>query len=413
MKQAVICALAYVCFAFGITSVTSAGSFGLVSSGLVDHPVTLPTNVRSASMWRGRTGAWGENFAEQTLRLRGFQEIHEFKSGSNGGIDRVAVKRGADGSLKDVKFLEVKTSRGGTPTLGQTRYGGMQMSKKWLAKNLLNMRRNGNPSMRTLALDISRFRKASGRSIESLGEVMHVNPRTGMVTGYMADGKTVKYSESVERLLKSIQKRASSKTVRRWATGSLSAWDQIRSSRMSSWLGKTVAQQSKTSILATSGSLQNGLRRGLLNQSRRVAMTRVLVRAAGPIAVVVGLAIDAKELADVELAYQRGQISLRDRNIAHAIKAGGMSGAFAGALGFGATGAWLGAFGGPFAPITIPVGTLVLGTVGGVGGYMAGSAVAGYAATAWYDSIDAKVRDRFEQEWLSLRAPVFREVGLQ
>ena len=413
MNRRLLYALASVCSVFGTASVATAGSFGLVSLDLVDHPVTLPTNVRSASVWRGRSGAWGENFAEQTLRLRGFQEIHEFKSGSNGGIDRVAVKRGADGSLKDVKFLEVKTSRGVAPKLGQTRYGGRQMSRKWLAKNLLNMRRSGNTSKKDLALEISRFRKASGRSIESLGEVMHVNPRTGSVTGYMADGKTVKYSESVERRLKNIQKRASSKTVRRWATGSLAAWDQIRSSRMSSWLGKTAAQQSRTPLLTTSGSLQNGLRRGLLNQSRRVAVTRILVRAAGPIAVVVGLAIDAKELADVELAYRSGQISLRQRNITHVSTVGGLSGALAGAWAGGATGAWVGAFGGPFAEITVPAGTLLGVTVGGVGGYIAGSAVAGYAATAWYDSIDSKVRDRLEREWLSLRAPIFREVELQ
>ena len=405
MKSTLVYALTIGCLAFGTASVATAGSFGLVSSNLVDHPVTLPTNMRSASMWRGRTGAWGENFAEQTLRLRGFQEIHEFKSGSNGGIDRVAIMLGVDGSLKDVKFVEVKTGLGSTPKLGQTRYGGRQMSRKWLTKNLLNMRRNGSPSMRTLALDISRFRKASGLSIESLGEVMHVNPRTGKVTGYMADGKTVKYSESVERLLKNIQKRASSKATRHWATRSLAAWDQIRSSRMSSWLGNTSAQQTKSSILATSGSLQNGLRRGLLNQSRQVAITKVLVRAAGPIAVFVALAVDAKEIADVELAYRSGKISLSQRNIAHASAVGGLTGFIAGGMAGGATGAWVGAFGGPFAEITVPAGAFIGATIGGVGGYVAGSAVAGYVATAWYDSIDSKLRDRFEREWMSLPAP--------
>ncbi len=398
-------ALTIGCLAFCTTSVATAGSFGLVSSNLVDHPVTLPTNMRSASKWTGRTGAWGENFAEQSLRLRGFQEIHEFKSGSNGGIDRVAVKLGADGAIEDVLLLEVKTSRGGTLKLGQTKYGGRQMSRKWLAKNLLNMRRNSNSAMRTLALEISRFRKASGRSIESLGEVMHVNSRSGSVTGYMADGKTVKYSESVERLFKDIQKRASSKATRHWATRSLGAWDQIRSSRMSSWLGNTSAQQTNSSILATSGSLQNGLRRGLLNQSRRVAITKVLVRAAGPIAVFIALAIDAKEIADVELAYRSGKISLSQRNIAHASAVGGLTGFIAGGMAGGATGAWVGAFGGPFAEITVPAGAFIGATIGGVGGYVAGSAVAGYVATAWYDSIDSKLRDRFEREWMSLPAP--------
>ena len=174
---------------------------------------------------------------------------------------------------------------------------------------------------------------------------------------------------------------------------------------MSSWLGNTSAQQTKSSILATSGSLQNGLRRGLLNQSRQVAITKVLVRAPGPIAVFVALAVDAKEIADVELAYRSGKISLSQRNIAHASAVGGLTGFIAGGMAGGATGAWVGAFGGPFAEITVPAGAIIGATIGGVGGYVAGSAVAGYVATAWYDSIDSKLRDRFEREWMSLPAP--------
>src|SRR4030065_26554 len=108
----------------------------------------------------------------------------------------------------------------------------------------------GPLSMRRLALDISRFRKASGRSIESLGEIMHINPRTGSVTGYLADGRTVKYSPSVERLLRNVQ-RASSKTARNWATRSLAERDQIRAGRMSSWLGKAGGQQTRKTPLAT------------------------------------------------------------------------------------------------------------------------------------------------------------------
>lgn len=407
MMRVVIYALAVVHLAVGAERTATAGTYGLLSSPLVDHPISLPTEHRSAFMWRSRTGAWGEGLAEQILRLRGFHEVHEFKSGSNGGIDRVAVKRGVNGSLEDVKFLEVKTSRGSSPKLGQTRYGGRQMSRKWLGKNLVYMRRNGNESMRRLALDISRFRKATGRSIESLGEVMHVNTRSGVVTGYLTDGRSVKYSDSVEHVLKNVQKRARSSSARRWATRSLANWDQISSGRLSSWLGTSVGQQSRKSLLATSGSVQSGLRRGLVTQSRRVAVTKILVRAAGPVAVAIGLAIDAKELTDVEMSYRRGLISLRQRNVSHASTIGGLSGAFAGAWAGGATGAWLGAYGGPFAEITVPAGAFVGAVIGGVGGYVGGSAVAGYAATAWYDKVDSEVRNRFESEWVSLPAPAF------
>ena len=94
----------------------------------------------------------GREFCRETYRLRGFNEIHEIKNGSNNGIDRIAVKRGPSGQLLDIKFVEVKTTRSASPRLNKTRYGGTQMSRKWLAANLKEMRTSGDPALKKLAL---------------------------------------------------------------------------------------------------------------------------------------------------------------------------------------------------------------------------------------------------------------------
>lgn len=382
-----------------------ASTFSVAASPFVEHPVHHPIQSRSGSIWRSRVGAWGENLAESSLRLRGFNEIHEIKNGSNNGIDRVAVKRGPSGEILDAKFVEVKTTRSAKPRLGRTRYGGTQMSRKWLAGNFSKMRNSGDPALKKLALEISRFRKASGLPIESFGEIAHVNMRAGTLTGYSANGQAVKYGQSIERLLKNVQAKAGTQQARNWATRTLSQWDQIRSASMTNWLGKSVSQQSSKSVLSNSGRGLAATRTAVLRQSRSAIATRVLQRSAGRVAIVVALAMDAKELFDTEYAYRTGAISVRQRNVQLVSTLGGMGGAFAGASAGGLTGAWIGGFGGPFAWFTVPAGGFVGAVLGGVGGYFGGSAVAGYGATAWYNSIDASVKDKFEIAWLNETGP--------
>jgi len=389
MKRVSVFFLGALPLALGLASIATARQVGVVASPLVDHPVVSPTHVRTSGVWKKRLGAWGEGFAEQTLRLSGYPEVYEFKTGSDGGIDRVAIKRAANGAIENVKFLEVKTTCGTKFQLAKTKYGGQVMSRKWLAENLKTIRRSGEPAMKKLALEISRFIKASGRSIEDFGEVTHINTQAGKVTVYKADGKTKIGPFSIERLLKDIQKKASAKAARRWATRALASLDQIKAGRMLAWLDQTAAFG--------------------FGPSRRIAARTILARAAGPIAVMVALAIEAKEFADVEMAYRHGLISLRQRNISHIRKIGGLSGFFAG----GAAGAWLGALGGPLAGITVPVGAVVGAAIGGIGGYFAGSTVAGYAATEWYRSIDSTVRERFELQWVSLPVPLSSPVCRQ
>lgn len=382
----------------------NAKAVGLVSSSLVDHPVTLPLDVRSSATWRSRVGAWGENFADHSLRLRGYGEIHEIKTASNNGIDRVAIKRNLDGTIFDVKFVEVKVSPTNSPKLNQTR-AGKQMSLNWVEQNLMSMRNNGDDASRKLALEIDRFEKASDRSIESMGEVMHINPHAGRLTGYCSDGKTVKYSQSVERFLVQIEEKGSSKAARQWAKRSLTSLDQIRNTRMMAWLGTTTSQQARRTLISSVGHNEMPLTKALARQVRTLATKRILLRLAGPAALLASLAVDAGELADTVSEYRRGSISLRQRNVRLVTKAGGIAGSFAGVWAGGATGAWLGGLGGPFAWLTAPAGAIIGGAIGGYSGYVGGSAVAAYAATSWYDSIDRKIQNRFEMEWIAQAMP--------
>jgi hypothetical protein len=370
---------------------------------LVDHPVSHPATLRSSSAWKKGVGGFGEGLSGEYLKLRGFNEIYEIKNRRGNGIDRLAVKRRPNGEIMDVKIVEVKTTRSSKPKLGDTKYGGRQMSRGWLAANFRMMRNSGDPTLRSLALEISRFRKAANVSIESMGEVMHVNPRTGKLTGYAADGRTTKYEQSIERLLRKIQSKVRSKTVRDWASRTLAQYDQIQATQMKEYLGKTVAQQSRKTILSNatknSGSPQTAIST-ILNLTKSGRLTRIFTRSAGPIAVFLAALMDAKEVFDIEYAYRTGEISARHRNIQLALKLGGIGGAFAGASSGAVVGAWIGTMGGPLAPITVPIGGFLGGVIGGVGGYFGGSALANYAATAWYDSIDSSVRERFELGWV-------------
>ena len=399
MQKKALILFVFALFCLGTVDLFAKGTM-FKSGPLVDHPVSHPAATRYSGKWRTSVGAWGESFADQTLRLRGFKEIHEIKHGANNGIDRIAVMREPSGKIKDVRFVEVKTSRSSKPNLRETQYGGKQMSRRWLAANLRIMRNSGDPAAQKLALEVSRFRKTAARPIESMGEVMHVNTKTGKLTGYAVDGRTIRYGQSIERLLENIQARAGSKSARDWATRTLAQLDQIKVSSMSDYLGKTPKQQSTRSLV--SNSRQNVraasvARSAVLRQSRSEALSVIVRRSAGRIALFVGVAFDAKELFDTEFAYRRGAISLRQRNIQLASSAGGMSGAFAG----GATGAAIGAaIGVEFFGIGALPGSIIGGFIGGLGGYYGGSAVGAYGATAWYNSIDASVRDKFEVSWL-------------
>jgi hypothetical protein len=266
------------------------------------------------------------------------------------------------------------------------------------------MRRSGNQDLRVLAREIDRFGRLLNVPIESMGEVVHINSRTGRLNGYSADGRTLRYTQSIERLLTKLQSNARSRTTRNWAARSIANYNQIRITNMRDYLGKTSTQQSQRAVLSAArmnSSTAQSARSGLLRDPSGSAAAAILKRSTGRIAMFVAVAVDAKQLFELEYAYRRGTISLRQRNVQLASTVGGMGGAFAGASGGVIVGVWIGTLGGPIAWATVPAGGFLGGVIGGIGGYFGGSALASYGANAWYASIDGSIRDKFELSLLN------------
>ncbi len=86
----------------------------------------------------------------------------------------------------------------------------------------------------------------------------------------------------------------------------------------------------------------------------------------------------------VEQQYRRGEISDRDRVVAHAKNGAGMAGGWTGAVALGAQGAaWGSALG--------PIGTAGGGLIGGVGGYFGGEKLAEVIIDQGADILNAGV----------------------
>src|SRR5947209_20509133 len=101
-------------------TVSAQGVMAPVASP-VDHPLVAAHPVRTAGVWRQGVGHFGESLASGSLRLRG-HEVIDMKLPGNRGIDLVAVKRTAAGTVTDIRLIEVKTHYGSSkPQLGQAR----------------------------------------------------------------------------------------------------------------------------------------------------------------------------------------------------------------------------------------------------------------------------------------------------
>lgn len=425
----VLCGLITLCV---VGTALSAVAYDFSATGLVDHPVSAPLEGRSPTVWRHGVGQWGEGVGEQTLRLRGFNEIYEVKNGSNNGIDRIALKRAPNGRLLDFRIVEIKTSRTDLPKLNRTR-AGIQMDRYYLASKFRAMRKSGNPEVRKLATELSRFRRSSGRSLSSFGEVLHVRPTSNTIVGYATDGRTVKYKYSLKQTLQKLQTRSSSAATRQWATRQLVTLERIRSADMRTWTRSVglvyrpsspwhfpwkrrlpgpldqpwpsrgpwryprtipVANVSRESAAILATSVQRRAQRSLLSSS---------ARRAGPLIVVAATALD---VYNTERAFALDRISVRERHASHARTGGGLAGGVAGGTAGAAGGAAIGAFTGPFAPICVPLFGIVGGIGGSVGGYIGGATAADYGVKSWYRLEDKETQQAFRERFVSMRFPL-------
>ena len=88
----------------------------------VDHPLFAAQPIRTAGAWRKGVERFGETLAHGSLRLRGYEVIN-MKLPGNHGIDLIAVKRSADGTVADIRLVEVKTHYGAGPRLARRALG--------------------------------------------------------------------------------------------------------------------------------------------------------------------------------------------------------------------------------------------------------------------------------------------------
>ena len=375
----------------------------------VDHPVMSPASYRSPYAWRISTGDWGESFVDHMLRLRGFDEVLEIKFPGRQGIDRVALRYNASGQISDLRFVEAKTHRGVAARLADTQ-DGLQLSRKWLYSRLRQMLYSSDRRCRELGNEISRFLEATGMPIEQFGEFHELNTRTGRYIRWNPLTGAELSNESLERLLRRMKTRLPSESTRRWAREAHDSWEKIRATSMGDWLASDALLTGDT-VLADDALLAGKavsrrrlLQRGAVEGLPEIAETatgrslRRLGRAAGPIGIAVAAALDAYELYSHEMAYERGEINRRERNIRLSKSVGGLAGAWAGM----AAGAYAGSFGGPYLEVTVPIGAFV----GGITGYFVGSAATKTVASAWYSHIDDNVLQRVDARIVSTPYPV-------
>lgn len=360
----------------------------------VDHPLVAAHPVRTAGAWRQGVGRFGESLASGSLRLRGY-EVIDMKLPGNRGIDLVAVKRTATGTVGDIRLIEVKTHYGSRiPHLGQT-LAGTQMSRLWLVDRLRSLRNSGEEGRR-LALEISRFRRAEGIPLERLGEVHDVNLRTGKYTIRNPISMAERAGPmSIERLLNRVSGHSTQPASQMWAMRHLSQFDQLRQARMGNWLSGSSATRALNRASSTRIAL-------LLEKQALRGSGRALARAAGPIGLAAAVTVDAYEIYGHVREYRLGNVSQRELIVAVARSSGGVAGAWAGWWAGSSAGAWAGAqlglLGGPYAVGSVPIGAglgwFIGGGVGGFAGYIGGSYVGEFTAQAWYGSLDRNVRER-------------------
>ena len=365
----------------------------------VDHPITVAHPVRSAGVWRKGLGEFGETFVDGILKARGYQEVKEVKLGSNHGVDRVALKRDGTGALKEVKLVEAKAHYGkGKPKLGMTK-NGLQMSRDWLADWLKKLRNSGKAN-RALAKEISDFVKARKIPLTTLGEVHDINLRSGKYT--VRNSLTLAERSgpmSIEKLLTNTASRARNREISNWAKRHLAQFDQIRMTRMSSWLAGGKNARGLNSVARKEAAAQ------ITKQSAK-AGERTLLRAAGPIGTVLAVSIDVHEVYGHVRDYRVGKISNREMTVSVSRSIGGIYGAAQGALVGAEVGAAVGALAGPAAPVTVPIGTFVGGAAGGVVGYQAGAHVGETAASAYYRTLDKSVKNNVDAWFLQTSLPL-------
>jgi hypothetical protein len=343
---------------------------------LVSHPVAHPTSVRTKGQWRQQMGQWGEAAARKAMRLRGYNEIHQPKLFGDRGIDLVAIRRGVDGRIQDLKLVEVKAHRGpGLARLSHTRHG-RQMSGPWLRAKLRQMKNSGDSDLRRLAVEIEQYRSSQGVPLRRLGEVVDINTNTGTYTVRDPVNRQILAAGPAKRLFQNVQYETPNPATRQWAQAHLNYWDRIRARDVTDW------KQRGWSIFDDARFSNSDF-------------STLRLRGLGLASAAIALAFDAYDLYLIYSAwYKHGEGGISHEEVVRTTSRIGVGilGAYAGGEIGAAVGGFIGLVGGPYAWATVPAGSLIGGGVGGMVGYYVGAKAGSYAADAWYDHLDSAVK---------------------
>ncbi len=388
--------------------------FAQSAGSIVLHPA-----LESASDGAGamppthQLGKFGESFIGENLRASGY-EVHDANLNDR-GIDLLAVKRNPQGELVEVRPIEVKTrSRGVNFRLERTQ-DGPQLSAEWTDKRLAQLAvEHPNPTLRHLAAEVLTLKHSHPERIRpqlhglSIGDnayqVFRVEPKSGAIQG-------LESGSSLTRFLKRLTEADVSPATRQAAVRHLQRFDQIQA-------GIPVRQASAGAATARSVTptgpapkqVPGEAAKAVTEAAEAVAAESGVIAKALPVAAktvaVAGMIADGVtrgyQAYQVERQFQRGEVSDRDRVLAHTKNGGGMALGWTGAAALGSQGvAWGSVFG--------PLGTAGGGVIGGVAGYFGGEKLAevvvDHGADAIYAGISAArdgvgwVDDRASRLW--------------
>lgn len=358
----------------------------------VTHPALAHGVERTAASWRNGAGAWGEQLVEATLRSRGF-DVRDLRLPGGQGIDRLAILRNHLGRLIDVKFVEVKTlSKGSSIHLGRTA-AGRQMSRSWLAKKFVEMRRSGDPALNSLAREIAAFRRNAKLPPEALGELHVIRDGVYQVLNPLTR-ETLRPAESVRSVLAELWRKAPTPAVRRWALTHFIGHDALTSTTMAGWLRASSSPVVRgSSRVAAFGILAAGTARSLVPSAGEVLgkTAGFLGRHAG---VMLMLGPDLYESGLVLSDYWHGQIS--GRKVANRLGriTGGLTGAMAGAK-----------LGGEMGAMVHPMAAVAGALVGGATGYFVGASAGESLSEGWYGGLGQDVKTTVDRVLIATALP--------